>query len=217
VSPNGADVVQRLLAPPLRGWFRITVEGAAHVPGAGGVLLAANHRSFLDHLALAAATPRPLRFLGKAELAQGLGGRLNVLLGMVPVERGRADLRALDEIVALLRRGEAVGVFPEGTRSPTGELFRFRSGLGRIAAAAQAPVVPVALIGTAEAWPRDGGPPRRRPASGTVTVRFGDVLAPPDDDPRSRRAFTETCRARIAELCGQPVAEGFAKVPARSR
>jgi 1-acyl-sn-glycerol-3-phosphate acyltransferase len=201
-----------VVGPRFLRWFRVGVSGRGNVPGAGGVLLAANHRSFLDHFALSAASPRPMRFLGKVELATGVAGRFNVLMGMVPVDRGRADLEALGTVVDLLRAGEVVGVFPEGTRSPTGELYRFRSGLARIAAEARVPVVPVGLQGMAEVWPRGGSLARARPAASTLRVAFGSVLDPPEATPRSRRAFTEACHARIAALCEQPLADGFAPI-----
>lgn len=204
-------IAHRVLGPPMVGYLRAEVFERERVPGHGGVLLAANHRSFLDHFILHAASPRPMHFLGKAALANGLTGRINVAMGMIPVERGRADLSALDAVVQRLRAGEVVGVFPEGTRSPTGHLYRFRSGLGRIAADAQVPVVPVGLRGTAEAWPVGRRLPRR-PSPGRLIVRFGSVLAPPSSDARGRRAFTATVHTQVAELCGQPLADGFAPV-----
>jgi 1-acyl-sn-glycerol-3-phosphate acyltransferase len=181
------------------------------------MLLAANHRSFLDHFVIGAACPRVPRFLGKRELARGLGAVVNVHFGgMVPVDRGHADVAAVETVIRLLQAGSVIAVFPEGTRSPTGELFRFRSGLGRIAAGAQVPTVPVGIVGTAESWPVGARLPRRRPPRGLVRVRFGPPIPPPGDAPRERRAFTAAAYAAVAELCGQPLADGFAPMPERS-
>lgn len=213
-TPLGMRIAHATTGPMLVAWLRVTITGAGHVPGAGGVLLAANHRSFLDHFLLSAACPRPLRFLGKHQLAHGPVGRFNVAMGLIPVERGMADLDALDVVMQALRAGAAVGIFPEGTRSPTGELFRFRSGAVRIAARAAVPIVPVGLLGTHDVWPRvQRWPSAPRPPRGRVAVHFGRLIPPPDEGGRSRREATQLLHERVAALCGQPVADGFAPIP----
>lgn len=206
-------VAHRVVGRAIVRWTRVTVTGLEHVPAHGGVLLAANHRSFLDHYLLGAVSPRPMWYLGKRELAVGVVGWINTTFGMVPVDRGHADLEAIARIVELLRAGEIVGVFPEGTRSPTGELFRFRSGMARIAAQAQVPVVPVGLINTAVVWPRRQMPHLRRPVPGLLQVRFAPALPPPPDEGPARRAFTAEVHAVVADLCGQPLADRFAPIP----
>lgn len=203
-----------VLGPAVLRWLRCDVSGREHVPTTGGVILAANHRSFLDHFTLGAACPRPMRFLGKSQLAEGLAGRYNLAMGMIPVERGTADMAALELVIEALRAGSAVGIFPEGTRSPTGELFRFRSGMARVAAEAGVPIVPVGMTGMAEVWPRGRPAPRlRRPARGTLTIRFAPAVELPDDGPRSRRQATAAVHEAVAERCGQPLAKGFAPIP----
>lgn len=211
-SPDAVHRLQRVAAPALRGLLRLRAEGREQVPARGPVLLAPNHRSFLDHFAVLAAAPRPVWFLGKTELARGPSGRLNLSFGMVPIDRGAADRDALAQIAELLARGEAVVVFPEGTRSATGELFRFRSGIARLAAECATPVVPVGLLGTAEVWPLGAAAPARRPRPGMVRVRFGAPLAPPGGNGSARRAFTQELWERVAALCEQERADRFAPI-----
>ena len=212
-TPTGMRFAHRWLGPGVLRRLNAEVTGREHVPLTGGVLVAANHRSFLDHYLLNAASPRVMWFLGKAELARGPLGEFNKIMGMIPVERGTADLQVLEMVADVLRAGEAVGIFPEGTRSPTGELFRFRSGLARLAASAKVPVVPVGLVGTAEVWPKGSRPSLRRPRPGQLEVHFGAAQPPPEATPRARRELTASVYAEIAALCRQPLADRFAPMP----
>ncbi|CAN5631350.1 lysophospholipid acyltransferase family protein [soil metagenome] len=203
-----------LSSTALLRWLRCSVVGQQRIPSDGGLILAANHRSFLDHFALGAASSRPMRFLGKVELSEGPAGPLNMAMGMIPVQRGTADLSALDIVISHLQRGAVVGIFPEGTRSPSGELFRFRSGMSRVAAGAKVPIVPVGMTGMAHVWPRgQTAPSLRRPPEGLLSVRFGTPVMLTDDSAKARRVATDAVYEQIADLCGQPLAPGFAPIP----
>jgi 1-acyl-sn-glycerol-3-phosphate acyltransferase len=212
MDPVAMRFAHRWVGPPFLRRVRVEVTGRERVPRSGGFVLAANHRSFLDHFLLSAATPRPPRFLGKDGLARGFSGRFNLAMGMVPVSRGTADTAALDLVIQMLRDGAVLALFPEGTRSPTAALYRFRSGLARIVAEAAVPCLPVGLVGTADVWPRGERPSFHRPAPGTLAVHFGDPMPPPDLSPRARRDFTAQVRQRVAALSGQPLADSFAPI-----
>ncbi len=215
MATTALRVVHRVAGRPVARLLRPLVTGVEHLPGSGGVVLAANHISNLDNYLLSAVSPRPVSYLGKQELARGLFGAFNVAMGLVPIERGSADVTALHRIADLVRRGEVVAIFPEGTRSPTGELFRFHSGVARIAHLAARPVVPVGIRGTAAVWPRRGGPVVRRPVPGVLQVRFGAPFDPPAEPRgRARRQWTEALRERVGALSGQTLAAAFAPVDA---
>lgn len=198
------------------GW-RLTVEGIDRVPAGGGAILACNHLSVADQLFLAAVVPRQVHFWAKAEYfhLRGVRGALVGAavrgMGAIPVHRdgGRAALHALDAAIPVLRHGALVGVFPEGTRSPDGRLYRGRSGPARLAVAAGVPVVPVGFGGTDLVQPIGRRLPR--PAL-PVTIRFGDPL-PVDGrgvDMRSLRAFTDEVMQAIRALTGQEYAGCYA-------
>lgn len=208
--PGVRSVVRLTLRPVLRVWLRLGVEGLHHVPGDGPVLLASTHQSHADSIAIGVAVHRPVHFLGDQRLtAWPVLGPLLPRLGMVPLARGGADAAALDVLQQLLAEGAAVAVYPEGSRSRDGRVHRLRSGVARLASAAQVPVVPVAVAGIHDVWPI-GARPRLR--GGRVTVRFGASLLPPQPDPRSRRRFNDHLQDRLVELAGTDRADDFSPI-----
>ncbi len=205
--PGARSVVRLSLRPALKAWLRLTVEGAAHVPETGPVLVASTHQSHADSLAIGVAIHRPVHFLGDLRLTQWpvLGPQLPKL-GMVPLKRGEADGSAMDILGILLDDGACVAVYPEGSRSRDGRVHRLRSGVARLAATHQVPVVPASVAGIYDVWPI-GAKPRLR--GGNVTVRFGPPMAPPAATPRSRRSFNDTLQATLADLAGTTTADDF--------
>jgi 1-acyl-sn-glycerol-3-phosphate acyltransferase len=149
--------------------------GVENVPERGGVLLAANHQSFLDPPAVGLALRRQVYYVARASLFRVplLGWFLRKQHG-VPIERDAADLSAIRMAIDLLRRGEGLVLFPEGTRTSDGSVGEFRPGFAIVAARARAPIVPVAIDGAFEAWPRG----QRLPRSGRVRVAYGQPVEP---------------------------------------
>lgn len=194
--------------PLRRLWLNIALEHPANVPDRGGVILAANHLSFLDSVVLMYSLPRRVSFLGKVEYLDAWATRkLFPAAGMIPVDRsGRGVRQSLDVAARRLDRGEIVGIFPEGTRSATGALYRGRTGVARLAMRTGAPIVPVGIIGTDRAQPRGAAVPR---PGARITVRFGSPvdLGPWRTGERSRtavREITDEVMVAIKGLSGQP-------------
>lgn len=185
--------------PAARRWLDLHVTGAGHVPAAGPVLLAATHTSHADTIALGAATPRRLTFLGSEHLPRVLQP-----LGMLPVRRGTGDREALRRCLEALAAGAALVVYPEGGRARDGRVYRPRSGVARLAAASGCPVVPVGIVGTAALWPADARP---RISGGPVTVAFGPPLFITSPLPGARRAFNDMLHDALVALSGRPKAD----------
>jgi 1-acyl-sn-glycerol-3-phosphate acyltransferase len=206
------EVVHAVVPPLARAIWRPTVEGLDNVPPTGPVIVASNHLSFADSLVIPIVAPRKVVFLAKADYFTGTGvkgalsrGWFNGM-GMVPVDRDdtRAALSSLETALAVLGRGEAFGIYPEGTRSRDGRLYRGRTGVGHLALTSGAPVVPVGLQGTEQLQPVGS----RRLRLAKVTVRFGEPLhfaGRYDGVPlgRARREVTDEVMAAIARLSGQ--------------
>jgi 1-acyl-sn-glycerol-3-phosphate acyltransferase len=169
-----------LLGPALHVVFRPHAEGLEHFPAQGPVVLVANHQTFSDSIFMPLVTPRPVKFLAKAEYFTGRGikGRLSAGffrgVGSIPLDRSgaRAADPAMSTALALLEAGEVVGLYPEGTRVPDGRLYKGRTGAARIALAARCPVVPCAIFGTAQVQPAGKLLPRIH----KVDIVFGEPL-----------------------------------------
>jgi 1-acyl-sn-glycerol-3-phosphate acyltransferase len=169
-----------ILGPLLRLMFRPRIEGMENVPESGRAIIAGNHLSFSDHFLMPAILPRRITFLAKAEYftGPGLKGRLTAAffrsVGQIPIDRsgGPASQAAITTAIEVLERDELLGIYPEGTRSHDGRLYRGRTGVAVMALRAQAPVIPCAMLGTFELQP----PGRRFPRIGRVTIRFGEPL-----------------------------------------
>lgn len=167
------DLLKALTRVVFRLLFRLRSIGAENVPRDGAVLLASNHVSLLDPPAVGAGVARRLHYMAKAELFRlPLLGALIRRLNAYPVEREGADAAALRHALLLLREGQGLLVFPEGTRGDEGRLQRGRAGAGMLAALSEAPVVPVYVEGTGRALPRGASRLHRA----RVTVRYGPPL-----------------------------------------
>jgi 1-acyl-sn-glycerol-3-phosphate acyltransferase len=169
-----------VLKPAILAYFRLRRLGREHIP-AGGVILAANHRSFLDPFVIGCCLPRPIYFVAKQELFKNpLTGWFLNCMGAFPVRRGESDEESVATALALLERGQAVVIFPEGTRIRAGSLAKPKRGVGRLALESGAPVVPTAVTGSERA--RSGW--KIRPVR--VHVRCGPPLTFPRVEDPSR-------------------------------
>ncbi len=153
------DLLEKAGFRPLaRKLYRVELRGTEHIPPTGGVILVANHESLFDPWLLALATPRPVRYMAKSELWRYAPvGRALEAFGAFPVERGAGDATAISNAAELLRRGEVLGIFPQGTSKQL-EHRPYHRGAARLALATGAPIVPVRLVGT-RGFPRPGRPP----------------------------------------------------------
>lgn len=208
------------IGPWLRLLWRPRVEGLENVPAHGGAILASNHLSFSDSFFLPVAVPRRVTFLAKTEYftTPGFKGFLSRMfmssIGQVPVDRADADaaMSALNTGVRLLGQGALLGIYPEGTRSPDGRLYRGKTGVARMALEARVPVIPCAMIGTDLIQPTGRKIPRLRPRP---TIRIGraldfsryDGLA---GDRFVERSMTDEILYELMQLSGQEYVDLYA-------
>jgi 1-acyl-sn-glycerol-3-phosphate acyltransferase len=175
------------------GGFR--ASGAHHLPRSGPALLVSNHLSYLDVFALGTASPRRLNYVARSTLFLPGFGALIRSVGGFPIQREGMGASGLKETLRRLRRGGVVLLFPEGTRSPDGRLGAMKPGIAVLARKARVPVVPAAVAGTFEAWPRG----RALPGPHAVRVDIGPPIPPEEIAGLSAEAVTALIHDRIAD------------------
>ncbi|MFD7629460.1 lysophospholipid acyltransferase family protein [Streptomyces sp. NPDC059851] len=207
------------LGPLLRLLFRPRIEGLENVPAEGAAIIAGNHLSFSDHFLMPAILKRRITFLAKAEYftGPGLKGRLTAFFfrsaGQIPVDRSGRDAgrAAIREGLGVLARGELLGIYPEGTRSHDGRLYKGKVGVAAMALGAGVPVVPCAMVGTFEIQP----PGKKIPKIRRVTIRFGRPLdfsryAGMEGERAVLRAVTDEIMYAVLDLSGQEYVDRYA-------
>jgi 1-acyl-sn-glycerol-3-phosphate acyltransferase len=212
-------VVKAILTPILRTLFRPWVQGLENVPTEGPAILASNHLSFSDSIFLPLVVPRRITFLAKADYFTGRGikGKLKkgffAGVGQVPIDRsgGAASEAALRTAKRILAEGSLLGLYPEGTRSPDGRLYRGKTGVARMAIEAGVPVLPVAMINTDVVQPTGKVIPRL----GRVGVKIGAPLdfsryAGMEGDRFVLRSVTDEIMYELMLLSGQEYVDTYA-------
>ncbi len=207
------------LGTTLRVFYQPWIRGAEHIPEQGAAILASNHLAVIDSFFLPLMLRRPVVFLGKQDYFTGRGVKGKLVagfmrgVGTIPVDRsgGRAGEAALRTGLRRLESGELFGIYPEGTRSPDGRLYRGKTGVARLALQSGAPVIPVAMIGTNVAQPIGTRIPRLRPI-GVVVGRPLDFsrYAGLEDDRFVLRSVTDEIMYEIMRLSGQEYVDTYA-------
>ena len=208
-----------ILGPWVRLIYRPKVRGKNFIPRTGAAILASNHVSFSDSIFLPVVVRRRITFLAKSEYftSPGIKGFFSKLffsgVGQVPIDRsgGRAAEAAITTAIGILKRGDLLGIYPEGTRSPDGRLYRGRTGIARMAIEAGVPVIPVAMIGTYEIQPTG----QVWPKLGKITVAFGEPIDLSEfsdrvRDPAALREATNRVMVALQKLSGQEYVDIYA-------
>lgn len=209
-------LLRAFLTPFLMVLFRPKVTGLRNVPVTGPVILASNHLSFSDSIFMPLVVPRKVTFLAKSEYftapgAKGLLQKLTfIALGQVPVDRsgGRRSEAALITGLKVLSGGNCLGIYPEGTRSPDGRLYKGRTGLVRLAVESGAPIIPVAMFNTDKIQPTG----KIIPKIMRVKMIFGEPIYLKGDSTNLQvlRDLTDELMRKIQELSGQEYVDIFA-------
>ena len=209
-------ILRAFLTPFLMILFRPKVKGLRNVPGTGPVIIASNHLSFSDSIFMPLVVPRKVTFLAKSEYftspgPKGLIKKLTfIALGQVPVDRsgGRRSEAALIAGLKVLAEGKCLGIYPEGTRSPDGRLYKGRTGIARLAIESGAPIIPVAMFNTEKIQPTGTVVPKVM----RVEMIFGEPMYFEGDstDLQHLRDVTDQIMQTIQALSGQEYVDTYA-------
>ncbi len=207
--------LRRVARPLASQLWHFHLEGFERLPPTGPAILAPNHVSFLDSAFIMLQVPRNISFVGKAEYMDSWKTKyLFPMMGMIPIDRGGGERSqaALDTAERVLRRGELFGIFPEGTRSRDGYLYKGRTGAARLALQVGCPIFPVGVVGTREIQPPDAKFPKFRRE---CTIRIGRPInvaryAARGDDHIMLRQITDELMFEIRELTGQEYRNEYA-------
>lgn len=208
-----------IAGPALRLFFQPWIRGAENIPETGAAILASNHLAVIDSIFLPLMAKREITFVGKSDYFTGTGikgwliKRFMQSVGVIPVNRsgGKASQAALDRGLEVLERGELFGIYPEGTRSPDGRLYRGKTGVARLSLVSGAPIIPVAMVGTNKAQPIGKTMPTPR--------RIGVVVGKPLDFSRYQgmendrfvlRSITDEVMYDLMLLSGQEYVDEYA-------
>jgi 1-acyl-sn-glycerol-3-phosphate acyltransferase len=211
-------VFKAILKPPLRALYRIRPDGLENVPKKGPAIIAANHVSFLDSFFIPLVVKRrKVTYLAKADYFKSWKTSwFFKSAGQISCERsgGSKSQQSLEIALDVLKQGDLLGIYPEGTRSPDGRLYRGRTGIARLALAAGVPVIPTGLIGTDVVMPKEAKLPRLTGRT-EVKVRFGKPLdfsrfAGRERDRFALRSVTDEIMYEIMQLSGQEYVEEYA-------
>jgi 1-acyl-sn-glycerol-3-phosphate acyltransferase len=181
--------------------FDLRVEGLEHIPPAGGAIVACNHQSYFDPIAMSVRLRRPLSYIAKSELFEN--PFMNWLLrsvGAFPVRQGAGDVAAVRQSIQRLREGWLLNIYPEGSRTEDGKIGRLERGIALIDRRAHVPVIPAVIVGAYEAWPIH----RRFPRLAPIRIRFGPAMKLADLDSQQIVAHVDqTLRTMFDQLRGE--------------
>jgi 1-acyl-sn-glycerol-3-phosphate acyltransferase len=177
-------------------YFRIRYSGLKNIPREGGVLAVSNHQSHLDPPLVGSGCPRRMNYLARETLFHpAVFGRFIYSVGAIPLDREGVGLSGIKESLKRLKRGEMLLVFPEGTRTPDGEIHRFKPGFTTLAVRSKAAILPIAIEGAYRAWPKKTRFPRPR----SVAVHFGPPILPTEYEAIDERALVKLVESRVRE------------------